>query len=152
MFDVIRVVSQVLPFRPLSQWGQHGVYRSDVGGSVWVGDVLAKEPEVVRAICWIPVQFLPGICWVVHGPAEREGDGLCEVTIVCEGFEAEELLHVVDLRSVGMGKDVVDLWNETIDTANAVLGSVLLNWVVPARDVSFGGAQQQERIIPFDGI
>lgn len=54
-----------------------------------------------------------------------------EVTVIGEGFQTEELLHLVNLRGIAVGEDMIDLGDQAVDAADTVLRSILLNRVVP---------------------
>ena len=73
VFDVGGVVSEVGPGGAGGVGGEGVVGLRGVVGGGEVGDVGAEEPEVVGGVFRIPVELLPGVCWVGEGAANWEG-------------------------------------------------------------------------------
>ena len=149
MLDIVSVIAEVGPRLAIGVFAELGVYCGDVGGSINIGDVIAKVEEVCVAIGRVPIEFLPryiistsidrflknhyspSIRWVIHGTPEWKGDCHGEITIICESLEAEDGFEFIDRFLVICSDQCVEFVDNGIDTRNAVLRSVFLNWCIP---------------------
>jgi hypothetical protein len=75
LLDVIGIATQTGPGFTVRVVGKQGIYAANVVGRVWICNVRAEVPEIVRAVRLVPVELLPGVRGVVHRSTNGKGDG-----------------------------------------------------------------------------
>lgn len=132
---VRRVVAQVLPPLAARVARELVVHLGVVGGRVDVRHVAAEVEEVLVCACWVPVDLLPRVGWVVEWAADGVGDCLGEISVILERCQAEDCLELVDGGAVLRSDEGVDLVDDVVDAGDGVLWAQELGWVVPLRVV-----------------
>lgn len=89
--------------------------------------------EILGTIRRVPIELLPCVGWIVHGPTNWESNCHREVSVVDQRLKAEDCLEFFYRFSVVCSNQGVELVNDVVDTCDAVLGCELLDWSVPLR-------------------
>jgi hypothetical protein len=66
ILEIIGVVAEVCPWFSICIIGKDGVNSRDAFWCRDIGHIRAEVEEVISGICWIPIQFLPCVRWVVE--------------------------------------------------------------------------------------
>jgi hypothetical protein len=65
LLEIIGIVSKVGPWFSIRMMGKKVVNRRDALWCEDIGHIPAEVKEVISGICWVPVEFLPRVGWVV---------------------------------------------------------------------------------------